>query len=98
MGGGEGTRPLPQTRARAPPLRSCQHFLLTSGAAERHAIYSVRIFKPAIREQGLGRGSSSAGAPGGGVLGANLVPSASVAFRLLFAKKRLFDAGRNGKF
>lgn len=32
------------------------------------------------------------------MLGANLIPSASVAFRLLFAKKRLFDAGRNGKF
>lgn len=95
--GEEGRAPSPRL-ARAPPLRSCQHFLLTSGAAKRHAIYLIRIFKPAIQKQGLGRGSSSAEAPGGGVLGANLVPSVNVAFRLLFAKKRLFDAGRNGKF
>ena len=95
--GEESRAPSPRL-ARAPPLRSCQHFLLTSGAAKRHAIYSFRVLKPAIQDQGLERGSSSAGTPGGGVLSANLVPSASVAFRLLFAKKRLFDAGRNGKF
>lgn len=97
-GWGRRAAPPPPDSARAPPLRSSQHFLLTSGAAKRHAIYSIRILKPAIQKQGLERGSSSSGTPGGGVLSANLVLSASVAFRLLFAKKRLFDAGRNGKF
>lgn len=72
VGGGGGPRPLPPALARPSPPVLPAHFLLTSGAGERHAIYSIRIFKPAAQGQGLGRGSSSARARGGGWLGADL--------------------------
>lgn len=94
--GGRGARPLPRL-ARAPPLRSSQHFLLTSGAVKRHAIYSIPIFKPAIQEQGLGRGSSSTGAPGGGCsVQTSFPPRVSPSGYL--QRNVFLTQGKNGKF
>ena len=89
--------PPPESRA---PLPSAPASTFCSLLALQNATRFIRFafLNQRFNQQGLERGSSSAGTPGGGVLCANIVPSASVAFRLLFAKKRLFDAGRNGKF
>ena len=94
--GEEGRAPSPRL-ARAPPLRSCQHFLLTSGSVKRHAIHSIPIFKPAIQEQGLGRGSSSAGAPGGGCsVQTSFPPRVSPSGYL--QRNVFLTQGKNGKF
>lgn len=90
VGGGGGPRPLPLTLARPSPTVLPAHFLLTSGAVKRHAIYSIRIFKPAIQEQGLGQGSSSARARGGGLLSANLVSLRECRLQAVICKETSF--------